>query len=88
MSNQTSKSFFTLSHLPTGVRAVVKHVGSDLLDLERLKVMGLCEGQTVRVLRGGDRLIVCSCGTRIGMSRHLAEQITVEPVAEPVEGAR
>jgi Fe2+ transport system protein FeoA len=88
MAIQTPKSFFTLSHLPTGVRAVVKHVGSDLLDLERLKVMGLCEGQTVRVLRGGDRLIVCSCGTRIGMSRNLAEQITVEPITEPGKGAQ
>ena len=88
MSIQTSKSFFSLSALPAGGRAVVKHVGSDLLDLERLKVMGLCEGQTVRVLRGGDRLIVCSCGTRIGMSRHLAEQITVETVLETADGCR
>lgn len=71
--------FSTLAELPAGQMAVVRHVGSDLLDLERLKVMGLCEGQTVKVTRAGQRMIVCCCGTRIGMSRHLAAQISVVP---------
>lgn len=82
MSNQTPASFLTLDQLPAGAHATVKHVGSDLLDLERLKVMGLCEGQSVRVLRAGPRMIVCCCGSRIGMSQHLARQITLEPDPE------
>ncbi len=69
----------TLDQLPTGKMAAVRHVGSDLLDLARLKVMGLCEGQSVKVMRTGPRMIVCCCGTRIGMSQHLARQITLEP---------
>jgi len=76
----------TLDLLPPETAAMVRHVGSDLLDLERLKVMGLCEGQSVRVLRTGERMIVCCCGTRIGMSRHLARQISVLVSAEPAEG--
>ncbi len=82
MSTQTPASPVTLDQLPAGEMAVVRHVGSDLLDLERLKVMGLCEGQTVKVMRAGERMIVCCCGTRIGLSRHLARQITLEPAPE------
>lgn len=83
MSNQTPASAFsTLASLPVGRMAVVRHVGSDLLDLERLKVMGLCEGQSVKVVRAGERMVVCCCGSRIGMSRHLAAQISLEPEAK------
>jgi len=82
MSISPSANPFTLDRLPVGQMATVRHVGSDLLDLERLKVMGLCEGQTVKVMRAGERMIVCCCGTRIGMSRHLAQQITLEPEPE------
>ena len=76
----------TLATLPENTPAVVRHVGSDLLDLERLKAMGLCEGQTVRVLRGGERMIVCVCGTRIGISRALASRIEVENAGSPALG--
>lgn len=83
MPQPTSAPCPTLDQLPPGQMAVVRHVGSDLLDLARLKVMGLCEGQTVKVMRAGERMIVCCCGTRIGMSRHLARQITLRPESEP-----
>lgn len=67
----------TLDQLPINTPALVQRVGSDLIDLDRLKAMGLCDGQSVKVLRGGARMIVCVCGTRIGMSRRLAESIEV-----------
>ncbi len=53
-------------------------------DLHSLMAMGICQGRRLNLLRTGDPLIVCVCGTRIGLSARLAEHILVEtgPVAD------
>lgn len=48
-------------------------------DTERLKVMGICAGRKVRLVRRGDPMILCVWGTRVGVSRRLAEQVYVQP---------
>lgn len=46
-------------------------------DGTRLRAMGVCDGRSIELVRAGDPLIVRVMGSRIGISRRLAEQITV-----------
>lgn len=47
---------------------------------ERLRDMGFCEQLQVRKLAGGRNLICSVCGTRLAISRELAEQVMVTPL--------
>ena len=47
---------------------------------DRLRDLGLCEQLQVRKLAGGRNLICSVCGTRVALSRELAEQVLVAPV--------
>ena len=47
---------------------------------DRLRDLGLCEQLQVRKLSGGRNLICSVCGTRLAISRELAEQVLVAPV--------
>ncbi len=56
-------------------------------DVERLKVMGVCAGRKVRLVRRGDPMILCIWGTRVGVSRRLAEQVMVQACPGPDHNA-
>ena len=43
----------------------------------RLREMGLCEGARVTVLATGRNLVCLVCGTRLALSRALAEEVKV-----------
>ncbi len=45
---------------------------------ERLRDLGFCEQMPVRKLTGGRNLICSVCGTRLAISRELAEQVLVK----------
>jgi ferrous iron transport protein A len=47
---------------------------------ERLRDLGFCEELKLRKLAGGRNLICSICGTRMAISRELAEQVLVSPV--------
>jgi len=47
---------------------------------EGLRDLGFCEQLQVRKLSGGRNLICSVCGTRLAISRELAEQVLVAPV--------
>lgn len=48
---------------------------------EQLRKLGFCESLQVRKLAHGRNLICSVCGTRLAVSRQLAEQVLVSPVA-------
>jgi len=48
---------------------------------DRLRDMGFCEQLQVRKLSNGRNLICSVCGTRLAISRELAEQVLVAPLA-------
>jgi ferrous iron transport protein A len=48
---------------------------------ERLRDLGFCEQLQVRKLSGGRNLICSVCGTRMAISRELADQVLVEALA-------
>ena len=47
---------------------------------ERLRDHGFCEQQQLRKLSEGRNLICSVCGTRLAISRQLAEQVLVVPL--------
>jgi ferrous iron transport protein A len=47
---------------------------------ERLRDLGFCEQLQVRKIAGGRNLICSICGTRMAISRELAEQVLVAPM--------
>lgn len=47
---------------------------------QRLRQMGFCEQLQVRKLACGRNLICTVCGTRMAISRELADQVIVDPV--------
>ncbi|MCX6865777.1 MAG: FeoA family protein [Verrucomicrobia bacterium] len=47
---------------------------------DRLRDLGFCEQVQVRKLAGGRNPICSVCGTRLAISRELAEQVLVAPV--------
>lgn len=47
---------------------------------DRLRDLGFCEQLQVRKLSGGRNLICSICGTRMAISRELADQVMVSPV--------
>ena len=49
-------------------------------ECERLRELGFCEQGRVRKLAGGRNLICSVCGTRMAISRELADQVWVAPV--------
>jgi ferrous iron transport protein A len=50
----------------------------------RLRELGFCEDQQVRLLSRENNVICQVCNVRLGISARLAESILVEPVARPV----
>ena len=47
---------------------------------DRLRDLGFCEQMQVRKLSGGRNLVCSVCGTRLAISKELADQVFVSPV--------
>ena len=47
----------------------------------RLREMGFCEQQRIRMLARNSQVICQVCNTRLGLSEKLAQTILVEPLA-------
>jgi len=72
----------TLAHAPVRVELCVTAVGGENGHAQRLRELGLFEGQRVRVLASGNPLI-CQIGEcRFGMCRRIARCILVQPASD------
>jgi Fe2+ transport system protein FeoA len=67
----------TLNHLKPYRCAMVHSVNAQDGDVERLMAMGVCAGRMVELVQQGDPFILRVYGTRIGVSKRLAEHILV-----------
>ncbi|MCC7205111.1 MAG: ferrous iron transport protein A [Phycisphaeraceae bacterium] len=70
-----------LTSLRVGQCGIVHDLTAPDQDAERLKIMGVCVGRKVKILKRGDPLILCVWGVRIGVSARLARTILVKPEA-------
>lgn len=82
MSHSTTDQPVTLDSLHSGQLAVVSEIKGEEPQLVRLRIMGLCIGQGVHVLREGSRMIVCAGGTRIGLAGGVARAVAVRLIDE------
>ncbi|MEQ9410838.1 MAG: FeoA family protein [Fuerstiella sp.] len=69
LSDLTQPGFFRVQHLD--------EQGEETI---RLKRLGICEKRVLELLHAGDPMIVRVVGCRIGISRRLAQSVSVLPV--------
>jgi Fe2+ transport system protein FeoA len=71
-------SAMTLNQVQVGCAVQIRVLSGP--GCERLRDLGFCEQLQVRKLAGGRNLICSICGTRMAISRELAEQVLVSPI--------
>jgi ferrous iron transport protein A len=71
-------SAMTLNQAKVGCDMQIRVLSGPSCD--RLRDLGFCEQLQVRKIAGGRNLICSICGTRMAISRELAEQVLVSPV--------
>ena len=71
-------SLMTLNQARVGCDVRIAQVAGPAC--ERLREMGFCETLEVRKLVEGRNLVCSLCGTRLALSRELAEQVKVAPL--------
>lgn len=72
-------SAMTLSQAGVGCDVRIRLLSGPSCD--RLRDMGFCEQLQIRKLANGRNLICSVCGTRLAISKDLADQVLVESVA-------
>lgn len=78
-SPDPSSVHVTLNQVKIGCDVRIESISGPGCD--RLRDMGFCEQLQIRKLSNGRNLICSVCGTRLAISRELAEQVKVAPVA-------
>ena len=71
-------SALTLNQAKVGCDMQIRLLNGPSCD--RLRDLGFCEQLQVRKIAGGRNLICSVCGTRMAISRELAEQVLVSPI--------
>lgn len=69
-----------LSHVKAGTTVCVRELIASPELSDRLREMGLCEDQRVKLVSHQHSVICQVCNARIALSQHLAESILVEPI--------
>jgi ferrous iron transport protein A len=72
------ESAMTLNQVAVGCDVRIRVINGPGCD--RLRDMGFCEQLQVRKLSAGRNMICSVCGTRLAISRELAEQVLVAPL--------
>lgn len=72
-------SMITLSQAKVGCDVRIHGLNGPSCD--RLRDLGFCEQMQLRKLSNGRNMICSVCGTRMTISRELAEQVMVAPCA-------
>jgi Fe2+ transport system protein FeoA len=69
-----------LSRVNAGVAVRIKQLSTPPEVTHRLREMGFCEEQKIKLLSRHTNLICQVCNARLGISSRLAEKILVEPL--------
>jgi ferrous iron transport protein A len=76
-----------LSQVAIGTLVRIKELSAGHEMCQRLREMGLCEEQQVKLLYKQKNVICQVCNLRLGLSHQLAETIIVEPLSLPALSA-
>lgn len=69
-----------LNHVEAGSVVCIRRLAATPEVRDRLRELGFCEEQTVKLLSRDFNIICQVCNARLGISKRLAETILVEPV--------
>ena len=69
-----------LSKVRAGTVVCIKQLAASVDIIDRLREMGFCEEQRIKLLRRDGNLICLVCDARLGISAELGDAILVEPV--------
>ena len=72
-----------LSRVQAGALVCIKQIATAPDVTDRLRELGFCEEQTIRLLTRDSNLICEVCNARLGISEKLADAILVEALSEP-----
>jgi Fe2+ transport system protein FeoA len=72
-----------LSRVQAGALVCIKQIATTPEMTNRLRELGFCEENVIRLLTRDSNLICEVCNARLGISEKLADSIFVEAVAEP-----
>lgn len=72
-----------LSQIRAGMAVRIRHLSGPPEVSHRLRELGFCEDQAVRLLSQQANVICQVCNVRLGISAQLAETILVEPLSAP-----
>jgi ferrous iron transport protein A len=73
-----------LSEVRTGAVVCIKQFSTPQELTDRLREMGLCEEQRIKLVRCKSNYICQVCNARLGISEELAENILVEPLPDSI----
>ena len=73
-----------LSRVKAGVAVRIKQLCASPELQDRLRELGLCEDQIIRLLTSRTNFICQVCNARLAISAQLAQLILVEPLRAPV----
>ena len=73
-------SLQSLSQAAVGEDLRIRVLEGSEAGCEQLRRLGFCESLQVRKLGNGRNLVCSVCGTRMALSRKLADQVLVSPV--------
>ena len=71
-----------LTKVRVGMSCRIRQLSASPEIAHRLREMGLCEDQQIKLLSQQSNLICQVCNVRLGISAELAEAIWVEPVSK------
>ncbi len=72
-----------LNKIRAGMAARIRQLSTPPEVSDRLRELGFCEDQQIRLLSQEANVICQVCNVRLGISAQLAEAILVEPIATP-----
>jgi Fe2+ transport system protein FeoA len=76
-----------LSSISAGTVACIKSLAASKEVMDRLREMGFCEEQRVKLLSRDGNIICQICNARLGISQELADAILVQPLPGRLKAA-
>jgi ferrous iron transport protein A len=76
-----------LSSISAGTVAFIKSLAASKEVMDRLREMGFCEEQRVKLLSRDGNIICQICNARLGISQELADAILVQPLPGRLKAA-
>jgi len=79
-SRECANPLCPLNRVKAGIAVRIKQLCAAPQVADRLREIGFCEDQVVRLLTAQSNIICLVCNTRLAISSNVAETILVEPV--------